>query len=198
MRNVLRPRVVAALAAGAAVAVCLIAGQSANAQTTGTGSTIVTYKPLPRASIRAGVYLPVNSRIKHSVGTTLYCGGVDYVMSREGASTNWYLSADIIDKSSGQYELQMFPITYGMLHYSNVTSATRTYAGWGVGAYITSQVVADSVGFTESNHTTLFGGYFNLGIETKDNVFLDARYHITTSTGSANSGGLEVTAGVRF
>lgn len=197
MRSNSRPAVVATITAGMAVLGALIVGQPVFAQT-GTGSTVVTYKPLPKISIRGGVYFPVNTVIRHNVGDTMVAAGADYVINRQGASTAWYGSVDYIDRSSGGYKLQLVPITFGMLHYSDVTASTRTYAGWGIGAYPVDQEIPDYTGATEVRHTTLFGGYLNLGMEFPQNIFIDARYHITTTVGSANPGGLELTAGIRF
>jgi len=193
MRTFSRPQ--ALLTAGLAVAAAMAVCQPVRAQ---QGSTIVTFKPLPKFSIRAGGYFPANSTVRKNVGSVLFAGGVDWVVSRQGASTNSFISADIIDRSSGPNQLRMIPVTYGTLHYSNVASRTRTYVGWGVGVYFTDLNVPNSIGIQESHNETLFGGYLNLGIETQDNIFLDARYHITTTSGPANPGGLEATVGVRF
>jgi len=173
----------------------MVAVQPVRAQ---QGSTIVTFKPLPKFSIRAGGYFPANSTIPKNVGSALFAGGVDWVISRQGASTNSFISADFVDRSSSSNQLRMVPVTYGTLHYSNVAATTRTYAGWGVGVYFTSLNVPNRIGIQESHNDTLFGGYLNLGVEMQDNIFVDARYHITTTSGPANPGGLEATVGVRF
>jgi hypothetical protein len=195
MRTFSRPRVLATVTAGFAIAAAMAACQPARAQ---QGSTIVTYKPLPKFSVRVGGYFPANSTVRKNVGSAMFCCGVDWVVSRQGASTNSFISADIIDRTSGANQLRMIPVTYGSLHYSNVASNTRTYAGWGLGVYFTSLNVPNNIGFQETHNETLFGGYLNLGVETQDNLFLDLRYHITTTSGPANPGGLEATAGIRF
>ncbi len=197
MRIFSRPGVFATLAAAAVSAFVLGAGPAAMAQGNNINSG-VTYKSLPKGSVRLGGYFPLNSRIRKNVGNTEFAGGVDWIISRQGASTNTYLSADYIDRSDGPNQLRLIPVTWGYLHYKDVAAATRTYSGFGLGVYFVNQDIPDSVGFRERNHTLAYGGYLNAGVEFQDNVFVDLRLHLTTSIGSANPGGAEVTAGARF
>jgi hypothetical protein len=180
--------------AGVSVA-AMLAAVPANAQ---SPSGLPTVKPLPDFSARLGAYFPMNSRLKQNVGNTAFAGGVDYVLSRTGASDESTVSVDYIDRTSGGNQLRMVPVTFGGLHYMDVKAEQRTYVGYGVGAYFVNVSIPNSVGFQETNHTTLYGGYINAGIEFPENVFLDARYHFTQAVGSTNPSGLEVTAGVRF
>lgn len=189
MRNFLT-----ALSVGAAVATIFMAGTAAKADQNGLPSVT----KLPDLSIRLGAYFPQNERLKSNVGNTMFAGGADYVLARQGASDESIVSLDFIDRSSGSNQLRMVPLTFGGLHYMDVKAAQRTYIGYGVGAYFTNVEVPDSVGFEETNHTTLYGGYINAGIEFEDNIFLDARYHFTQAVGSTNPSGLEITAGARF
>jgi hypothetical protein len=196
MRNISRPRLIATVSAGATVATLFMAAALPATADNSTG--LPSFKPLPAFSARVGAYFPTNDRLKKNVGNTLIVGGIDYVLSRQGPSDESIISVDYIDRSNGSNHLQMVPITIGGIHYMDVKATTRNYIGYGVGAYITSVSVPNSVGFQESNHTTLYGGYINAGIEFTDNVFLDGRYHFTQAVGSTNPSGFEVTAGVRF
>ena len=183
-----------ALCVGVAAASVLITAHSAKAVDNG----LPTFSKLPSLSVRLGAYFPQNERIKKNVGNTQFVAGVDYVLSRNGSSDLSIVSVDYMDRTSGANQLRMIPLTFGGMHYMDVKAETRTYIGYGVGAYFTNVSVPNSVGFQETNHTTLYGGYINAGIEMQGNVFFDARYHITQAVGSTNPGGLEVTAGARF
>lgn len=195
MRNLSRPRVLSTLAAGAAVAVLLSGAHSANAQAT---QGLPSSKPLPSFAIRAGAYFPQNQLMKTDVGNTMIAGGADAVLDHFGPSDLSIVSLDYIDRQSSPNHLQMIPLTFGGIHYMDVKAQRREYIGYGVGAYFTSTEVTDRVGFQESYHTTLYGGYLNAGYEFNDYLFVDARYHFVQAVGPTNPGGLEVTAGVRF
>ena len=153
----------------------------------------------PKAALRIGAYLPSNKAIKRQIGQALPNAGFDYYISRNGAGGHNIVSIDYMERGSGNHHLQMIPVTFGQTnHQYNDGQYSKTYFGYGVGAYFTTLDITDSLGFDQRNHTTLFGGYINLGADLSDSLFLDARYHITSSAGSANPGGLQVTVGVRF
>jgi len=184
-----------ALSVGVAAATILAVG-SPSAKAADNG--LPTVNKLPSLSVRLGAFFPMNQRLKRSVGNTGFSAGADYVLSRQGASDQSIVSVGYIDRTSGANKLKMIPLTFGGLHYMDVKAEQRTYVGYGVGAYFTNVSVPDSVGFQETNHTTLYGGYINAGIEFPGNVFLDARYHFVQSVGSTNPSGIEITAGARF
>lgn len=153
----------------------------------------------PVADVRIGAYLPQNNTIKRQIGNAIPDAGVDYYLNHSGATGRSIISVDYIDRGSGDHKLQMVPVTFGQTtyQYSN-GNYSKVYYGYGVGAYFVNQDITDSIGNRETNHTTLFGGYINLGADLDKDFFLDARYHFTSSAGSANPGGLQLSVGVRF
>lgn len=182
-----------ALTVGVAAVTILAAGHSAKAD-----AGLPAFNRLPSLSVRLGAYFPSNQRLKTNVGNTAFDAGVDYVLARQGSSDLSIVSIGYVDKTAGANKLQLVPLTFGGIHYMDVKADQRTYIGYGVGAYFTSINVPDSIGNPERDHSTLYGGYINAGIEFPGNVFLDARYHFTQAIGSTNPGGLEITAGARF
>jgi hypothetical protein len=153
----------------------------------------------PIADVRLGAYLPQNSRIKSQIGNTIPEGGVDYYLGHASAGARSIVSVDYIDRGSGDHKLQMIPVTFGQTNYQYANGTySKVYYGYGVGAYFVNQDITDALGNRETNHTTLFGGYINIGTDLNQDFFLDARYHFTSSAGSANPGGLQLAVGVRF
>ncbi|MCW3058814.1 MAG: hypothetical protein JWQ02_635 [Capsulimonas sp.] len=179
----------AALAAGAA--------SPASAQVF-TDPAVTTHHMSP-VSLRLGGYLPTNRKIRKEVGQILPSIGVDYHLHQDSATTDSYISVDYLDReTSSGYRLRAIPITYGLRFKNDLTAKNAIYYGFGLGGYFTSIDVDDSLGGHESNNDLLAGGYLNVGIDINEASFLDLRYHITSTSGSVNPGGAQLSVGIRF
>src|ERR1700722_1551789 len=114
MPSISRPSFIAVVSATIAITAVLLA-VPVKVQTT----VLPTARPLPQADVRLGAYFPLNSAIKSAVSEALPAAGVDYFLNHEGTNTFNMISVDVIDRSSGQSQLQLIPVTYGMIHYSD-------------------------------------------------------------------------------
>lgn len=195
MRTNLSPGTKLALAMGLAASAIIFSGnRPVSAQGELTPITAET-----KADLRIGAFSPSNSRIRREVGNLLPAVGVDYYLGHNGNGGRNIVSIGYMDRGTTGHRLQMIPLTFGQTNYQySRGSFGKAYFGYGVGAYFVNQDITDSLGFRETTHTTLFGGYVNVGTDLANNLFVDARYHFTSSAGSANPGGLELSGGFRF
>ena len=195
MRTNMLPGAKFALVIGLAASAFAFAG----ARPVSAQSELTPLTTEPKAALRLGVFLPANSTIRRQVGNTLPSVGADYYLGKNGSVGHNMVSVDYYDRGDGNHRLQVIPVTFGQINhqYSN-GQYSKAYFGYGVGAYFTTQNITDDLGFSQHHQTTLFGGFINLGTDLGDAFFVDARYHLTSSTGTANPGGLQVSAGVRF
>ena len=156
-------------------------------------------KPPSILTVRGGAYFPSNTRVKNTTGTTWYGGGLDYHFQQKPGISRTVLSVDYIQRSSGGNQIRIIPVTVGQFTISGSPEAKyHPYYGVGAGAYFVHQTIPNDVGIVETNNVTAFGGYVAAGIEFKDNLLLEARYHILNKVGSATSSGLQVMAGFRL
>ena len=149
-------------------------------------------------AIRGGVYFPFNSSVKTNVGKTFYCGGIDYTFQQKPNISRTNLSVDYIERSSGGNSLRIIPVTFSEFALQTSQNGVRPYYGIGVGAYFIRQNIPNSVGTQQNVNATALGGFLAAGLDLPSNLLVEARYHIVQKEGSANSGGLELTAGIRF
>jgi hypothetical protein len=194
MRTNLQPATKLALAFGLAASAFAFAGaRSAIAQ-----SAYQSSQTDSTADIRLGAYFPSNSTIKSEVTNTIADGGIDFYLNHNAGQKD-IVSVDYIDHGSAGHRLQIVPVTFGQQNYQYSGGFYgHSYYGYGVGAYFVNQDIIDPFGFRETHHTALYGGYINIGDDIARGLFVDVRYHFTSSTGTANPGGLEVTGGFRF
>ena len=152
------------------------------------------------STVRLGGYLPSNHTIKTAVGDVILCGGIDHVIQHNSSVQSSIVSVDYIDKSNGNYGLRVIPVTFGQIttQQTEDLSKSKIYFGYGVGVYFTKQNIPNAIGELESKNSILYGGYLNVGFRVNQVFVIDARYHAMTTNGSANAGGLELTAGVNF
>ena len=163
------------------------------------------YEPLPDGakqnrpiSLRVGAYFPTSSRARRDVGQTLPSVGVDYALHQESATSSTFISLDYIDRSSAGNELRIVPLTYGLHYIQDTNAKNATYVGFGVGAYFTNITVTNDTGSHDSHSDVLYGGFVNAGVNIGATSFLDLRYHFTTTSGSVNPGGAQLSVGFRF
>ncbi len=192
MRTQHRPAAFAALACAAALLAC--GGRPASAQ----AEPPLTKAP-PVATVRGGIYLPFNARVKNAIGNTWYGGGIDYAFQQKPTVSRTVLSVDYIERSTSNYNIRIFPVTIGEFSLSGgAQNGVRPYFGVGAGVYFIRQTIPNDVGFSESNSTTALGGYLAAGLDLPANLMIEGRYHILEKVGSANSSGLQLMAGFRF
>lgn len=155
-------------------------------------------KAPPIVTIRGGVYLPFNTRAKNDVGKTWYGGGVDYTFQQTPGVARTNVSLDYIERNSGGNTVRIVPLTVSQITLQNPEGTVRPYFGVGGGAYFIHQSVPNTIGVQENTNATAIGGFFVAGLDLPGNVMVEGRYHIISKVGSVNSGGLQLTAGVRF
>lgn len=178
----------------AAIGICLAGGNIASAQ---SGKV---YSPTQsQGDIRAGIFFPVGSTLQKKVDSSFPVGGADFVIQRSGISQDTIVSVDYIDRAKGGNHIQVIPVTVGQVSYSSGNAGSmRTYVGYGAGVYFVDQSLPDSNGDQQSNHNTTYGGYFNVGADLTNSIFIDARYHLISKVGPTSASGIEVTGGFRF
>ena len=177
----------------AAMTLALASGRPAAAQTATTSPSESTF------AIRAGGYIPANSRIETNVGKLFTGAGVDYVMQRNGPLNTTIVSVDYINRESGGRHLRIIPLTFGQVTYSQSSGTSHTYMMYGAGIYFINQTLPDAnTGFNITQNQNAYGGYVGAGVTLSQNLFVEGRYHVLTSVGGVNAGGLQVTAGIRF
>lgn len=153
----------------------------------------------PNFTVRLGGYFATNTTVRHAVGSSFLCAGLDYAVQQSTAFQRTIVSLDYIDRSSGDNDVRVFPLTLGQLIFSSTSNGIQPYYGAGVGVYFTHEDLNSSSGTSRNSHDdAVFGGYFAAGVEFQRVVDLEARYHLVTSSNDINVGGLEVTAGYRF
>ena len=183
--------------AAAALAASALTARPASAQVdTPPMAGVKHNQPL---SVRLGAYFPTNRKLRKDVGTLLPSVGIDYMLHQESATSSSFVSLDYIDRGTGDgYRLRIVPLTYGLRYVEDTSAKNSIYYGGGLGVYYTNITVADDFGGHENNNDLLYGGFLNLGVNLDQSSFLDLRYHFTTSSGSVNPGGAQLSVGFRF
>lgn len=189
----LRTVALSAVAAGGALTL-LTAVRPAAAQT--NLPTAADNQPI--ATVRAGVYFPFNSKLKNNGSKALYAGGLDYTIQHKTGVNRTVLSVDYIEKTGGGHDVRIIPVTIGSFALQTGQGSVRPYFGVGAGAYFIHQNLPDDSGANQNTNKVAIGGYLGAGVDFSSNLLLEARYHIIQKVGGYNSGGLEVTAGIRF
>ncbi|BDI28158.1 hypothetical protein CCAX7_002090 [Capsulimonas corticalis] len=149
-------------------------------------------------SLRVGAYFPTNRKIRKDVGQTFPSVGVDYHLHQDSATSDTFVSLDYIDRGASNFHMRVVPLTYGIRYVQDLSAKNSVYYGFGAGAYYTNIDVSNDTGGHETNNDLLVGGFLNLGVNINQASFLDLRYHFTSSSGSVNPGGPQVSVGFRF
>ena len=155
---------------------------------------------MPLFTVRAGGYFLSDTNIRHTIGSSFLCAGLDYAIQHpEGGTNRTIVSVDYIDRSSGSNTLRVFPVTLGQMLLSPEDNGIQPYFGAGAGAYFEHQDFSSDSELNRSAHdNVVFGGYLQAGVEYRKYLALDARYHLVTSSNGVNPSGLELTLGFRF
>ncbi|MBV9849665.1 MAG: hypothetical protein JO250_08245 [Armatimonadetes bacterium] len=185
-----RPTLAVLGTALASLGCLLAAGRPAAAQGPTPG-------PEPLATVRVGGYFTSNSTVRHTVGSSFLCAGLDYAIQHQEQSRT-IISVDYIDRSSGDSTLRFFPVTVGQLFVQPSDNGIQPYYGGGLGAYFVHQDFNRNSANNEAHDDVVFGGYLAGGVEFQKVAVIEARYHLVTSEHGINVSGLELTAGYRF
>ena len=180
------------------LALCGMAG-GAHAQTTATDAAA---KPL---TVKLGVLVPTNGKLKTGVANTFFSAGAEYTFSQAGDSGSFLRNP----------QQNVVPLVY--LDYAGASKSGRkaSLVGLGLGLryYLGSQDAASAIpyftggggfyythasGLSSSINKTQLGLRLGLGVELQKTYLLEASYTNAGSQSGVKFDGVNIQAGIRF